>query len=43
MKAEVVELENIGHYPQVESSQLVLENCLDFWREHSVLPSGPGY
>ena len=35
--AEVVELQDIGHYPQVEAPELVVENCLEFWREHGIL------
>ncbi|TQV73159.1 alpha/beta hydrolase [Aliikangiella marina] len=33
-KAEVVELENIGHYPQVESPELVLKSANQFWEAH---------
>ena len=32
-KARVVELEKVGHYPQVEAPQAVLEHCLAFWQD----------
>lgn len=32
--ADVVSLEQIGHYPQVESPELVLEAAQEFWKQH---------
>lgn len=34
---DVVELEGIGHYPQVEAHEQVLNNALAFWRQHQII------
>jgi pimeloyl-ACP methyl ester carboxylesterase len=35
--ADVVELGEIGHYPQLEAPERVLEACRSFWRILGVL------
>jgi pimeloyl-ACP methyl ester carboxylesterase len=33
-QADVVELANVGHYPQLEAPEAVLEGCGEFWKRH---------
>ncbi len=35
--ADVVELADIGHYPQVEAPTQVLKSALEFWQQHKVI------
>ena len=37
--ADVVPLDGIGHYPQIEAPDAVLEAALAFWREHGITRS----
>ena len=37
--ADVVALEGIGHYPQIEAPEAVLDAALAFWRKHGVVAS----
>jgi pimeloyl-ACP methyl ester carboxylesterase len=40
--ADVVELPDVGHYPQIEATERVLDACLGFWRRLGiVLPAAP--
>ena len=34
---DVVELTDVGHYPQVEAPQQVLAAALEFWQLHKVI------
>jgi pimeloyl-ACP methyl ester carboxylesterase len=34
---DVIELENVGHYPQVEAPQQVISAALDFWQKHAII------
>lgn len=34
---DVFELENIGHYPQVEAPQQVISAAIDFWKRHAII------
>ena len=36
-KSDVVELKNIGHYPQVEAPHEVITAALQFWKKHNVI------
>tara|TARA_R110001583_G_scaffold48548_2_gene152141 strand:- start:1824 stop:2816 length:993 start_codon:yes stop_codon:yes gene_type:complete len=35
--ADVIELEGVGHYPQVEAPQQVIFAALDFWKMHAII------
>ncbi|WP_144213825.1 alpha/beta fold hydrolase [Shewanella donghaensis] len=35
--SDTVQLKNIGHYPQVEAPQLVLDAAFTFWEKHQIL------
>lgn len=35
--ADVVELKETGHYPQLESPDQVLKAALDFWQQHEII------
>ena len=34
---DAISLSNIGHYPQVEAPDLVLEHALSFWKTHQII------
>ncbi|TQV85492.1 alpha/beta fold hydrolase [Aliikangiella coralliicola] len=34
--ADVVELQDVGHYPQVEAPKSILDGATDFWRKHNI-------
>lgn len=36
-KADVIKLEGIGHYPQVEAPQKVVVAALEFWQKHKII------
>ncbi len=36
-RADVVELEEIGHYPQVEAPQQVISAAMAFWQKHNII------
>jgi pimeloyl-ACP methyl ester carboxylesterase len=36
---DVVELENVGHYPQVEAAEQVISAALNFWQKHGIIVS----
>ncbi|MCL1066463.1 alpha/beta hydrolase [Shewanella olleyana] len=36
-QADAVSLERVGHYPQVEAPELVLEHAFSFWKSHKII------
>lgn len=36
-RPDIVELEDVGHYPQVEAPQQVISAAMEFWKKHSII------
>lgn len=36
---DVVKLQGVGHYPQIEAPQQVISAALNFWQKHEIIPS----
>lgn len=40
--ADVIELPDVAHYPQLEATERVLDACLSFWRRLGIIAPAPG-